>query len=77
MAGPSLDQPSAEAAKPHRLAFRLPWKKAKALEPQSQEKVEEATPSQQVAEANEAPAEPNETIDEPAREGVESDDQDY
>src|SRR5256712_5947101 len=77
MAGPSLDQPLSEAAKPHRSAFRLPWKKAKALEPQPGEKVEEATPSQQVAEANEAPAEPNETIEEPAREGVESDDQDY
>ena len=77
MAGPSLDQPLAEAAKPHRSAFRLPWKKAKALEPQSQEKAEEATSSQQVAEANEAPAEPNETIEETAREDVESDDQDY
>ena len=77
MAGPSLDQPLAEAAKPHRSAFRFPWKKAKALEPQSQEKVEEATPSQQVAEANEAPAEPNETVEEPAGEGVESDDQNH
>ncbi len=79
MTGPSPDQPLAEAAKPHRSVFRLPWKKAsKAPEMQPEQKVEEAaTPSQQVPEPDEAPAEPDETIEEPAREGVEPDDQDY
>ncbi len=78
MAGPGLDVPSAEAAKPRRSVFRLPWKQAsKAAEPQPEERVEEATPIQQVGESDEAPAEPNETIEEPAQERVESDDQDY
>jgi hypothetical protein len=78
MAGPGLGVPSAEAAKPRRSIFRLPWKRAsKVPEPQT-EKVEEATtPSQQAAEPDEAPAEPGETIEEPAQEGVEPDDQDY
>jgi len=76
--GPSIDQPSAEAARPHRSVFRLPWKKAsKASEPRPEEKAEEVTSSQQVAEHSGAPPEPDENIDEPAREGVESDDQDY
>jgi hypothetical protein len=78
MAGPSLDEPSADAAKHHRSVFRLPWRKtSKAPEPQPEEKVEEATPSEPIVEANEAPVEPNETIEEPAQQGVESDDQDY
>ncbi|HEX9430288.1 MAG TPA: hypothetical protein VF944_07890, partial [Candidatus Bathyarchaeia archaeon] len=78
MAGPGLDVPSAEAAKPRRSVFRLPWKQAsKAAEPQPEERVGEATPIQQVGESDEAPAEPNETIEEPAQERVESDDQDY
>jgi hypothetical protein len=79
MTGTPPDQPLAEAAKPHRSVFRLPWKKApKAPEMQPEEKVEEAaTPSQQVPEPDEAPAEPDEAIEEPAQERVESDDQDY
>jgi hypothetical protein len=78
MTGPSPDQPLAEAAKPHRSVFRLPWTKApKAPEMQPEEKAEAATPSQKVTEPDEAPAEPDETVEEPAQEGVEPDDQDY
>ena len=85
MAGPSLDESTAEAAKPHHSIFRLPWKKAsKTPEPQPRERVQEETPNPQVADPYEAPAEPieappdpNEAIEERAQEGVESDDQDY
>jgi hypothetical protein len=78
MAGPSLGEPSTGAARSRRSIFRLPWRKAsKGPESQPRERVEEATPSEQVAEPNEAPAEPSETIEDPAQERVESDDQDY
>jgi len=85
MTGPSLSESSAEAEKPHHSILRLPWKKAsKAPEPQPGEKIEESTTNPQVADPYEAPAEPieaspdsNETIEEPVREGVGSDDQDY
>jgi hypothetical protein len=79
MTGLSIDQSLAEPTNAHHSFFRLPWKKApKAPELQPEEKVEEAaTPGQQVPEPDEAPAERDETIDEPAQERLESDDQDY
>jgi hypothetical protein len=78
VASSTLNGPPTEPAKPHRSPFRLPWKKApKAPEPQPEERVEETRPGEQIPDPNEAHSEPFETIEEPALENVESDDQDY
>jgi hypothetical protein len=78
MTGQVPDASSPVASRPHRSLFRLPWKKtAKVPEPQPEEKVEEATPSEQVSEPSETVAEPSETVTEPAEEATEANDQDY
>ena len=67
-----------ETGKPHHSLFRLPWKKAAmAPEPQPEEKVEEAGPSEQVSEPSEAVVGSGETVTEPAEEATEANDQDY
>src|SRR5712692_2009171 len=78
MTGQSLNESPTQTGKPHRQLFRLPWKKeSKALEPQPEQKVEEATYNEPAPESTEAVAGPDETVTEPEEKGVESTDQDY
>ena len=78
MAGRTPEVSSPVPEKLHHALFRMPWKKvSKPPEPPHEERVEEATPSEQVAKPNEPLAEPSETVTEPPEEGTGSDDQDY
>ena len=78
MVGQIPDESRTETGEPHHSSFRLPWKKsAKAPEPQREEKVEEAAPSEQVSEPSQAVAEPSQTVTEPAEEAPEANDEDY
>jgi hypothetical protein len=78
MTGESPAESPTESAEPHHALFRLPWKKSsKQSETLPGENTEGATPNEQAAQPIEAVVELNGTLNEPAEESTDSDDQDY